>query len=468
MYPKFLLIFLIVLLPLELFSQVIKGIISDDDFGPKAGVIVQINDSIQTETDSLGRYSINAKLGKNILKVWMPQFPKDTITVYIDNKDTVTLNYSTILEPHVVCIYNTYVLTMSPVIFMQNMIIQDGIFFFNNNYLIYNKTIYNDEFSTGFLFQPEYDKRLFSHFNIDAMCELYVGYAPKHNVYVKPHFRIKYYYKHWNIKAGYLKAIEKQDMPEQLYGLHHYYCSEINDGVSVTFTKNNYFDKSVFWVDCIDNNIFNNKWNKDMLFGLNLNKNFRRLPMRFIRLYADILFTNHSYISDKNTLFARNLESGFYGIGFNILNYQPVYVESYRSSEPPVTKLDPDKWTSIYYEIKYAQSHFFDKDAILNHKSGNGILNNLNIMVKRSMLINIGHFYAKNYVSTYSNQIFNCYTTDKPKLSVFSLGISYQKWFYGNFYLGISAHARFYQDIINNHFSYSVGANILLIPTIRF
>ena len=172
-----------------------------------------------------------------------------------------------------------------------------------------------------------------------------------------------------------------------------------------------------------------------------------------MRFYADVLVANHSYVADNNQKFVHNLESGMYGIVFDILHYRPV-----------INTLAPKKLTTIIYEIKYAQSHFFDNNAILYHKSGNGILNNLRIKFAQSVILDMGHFYAKNYASTYSNPVYNCYATAKPEISVLSLGASYQKWtgkYHGNFYCGLSAYARIYQDFINSQFSYTVGANLV-------
>ncbi|MBO7463543.1 MAG: hypothetical protein J6T96_13190, partial [Bacteroidales bacterium] len=186
--------------------------------------------------------------------------------------------------------------------------------------------------------------------------------------------------------------------------------------------------------------------------------------MRNIRFYADVLVANHSYVADHNKNFVYNLESGMYGVVFNILNYAPVIYYN-NLSDAPYNSM------TINYEIKYAQSHFFDKDAILDHKSGNGILNTLRIKFPQNVIMDIGHFYAKNYASTYSNQVYNCFATDKPEISVFSLGASYQKWFgkyYGIFYGGLSAHARLFQDFINHQFSYIASVNLVLIPSIRF
>ena len=460
---------IIVLTASNAFSQVVKGTITDKENNPLPGVnIVQFvkphpNGTI---TDLDGKYSIQVQEGINILEISYIGYETIKKTFQLEKGDTITFDTTFTEEAELAIDYMClFIPSMSYIDFVKEFYQSDGIFFYNNNYLKYYKQDGYDELTMGIHFQPEISKRLSPCFTIEGMCDLRAismqNHNTENNLNVKPHFRLQYQTYSFNSKIGYNKAIERQErleMPDQLYGLDHYYFSEVNDGFSITY--NNIF-KSSIWLDCIDNNIFDNKWNKDALWGWNLSKTIRADNfLRNMRFYADVLVANHSYVADNNQKFVHNLESGMYGIVFDILHYRPV-----------INTLAPKKLTTIIYEIKYAQSHFFDNDAILDHKSGNGILNNLRMKFAQNFYLDMGHFYAKNYASTYSNQVYNCYATAKPEISVLSLGASYQKWtgkYHGNFYCGLSAYARIYQDFINSQFSYTVGANLVLVPAIRF
>ena len=460
---------LIALIASNAFSQVIKGTITDKDNNPLPGVtIIRVAKELTgTITDINGNYSISVQSGVNNLEISYIGYKTIKKTFQLEKGDTITFD-TTMVEDAKSGVYAHfyYIPTMSQFNFIKKSDQSNGVFFFNNNYLKYSDIDGDDELKMGIHFQPEITKKIMNtNVSFDAMCDLRAISMQNKNtentLNVKPHFRMKVGSYNLNFNIGYTKAIEHQEeMPDQLYGLDHYYFSEVNDGFSITY--NNGF-KSSIWLNCIDNNIFNTKWNKDALWGLNMFKvvnadNF----MRNIRFYADVLVANHSYVADQNQNFVHNLESGMYGVVFNILNYRPKMVYLSPSSKKQIT---------INYEIKYAQSHFFDKDAILDHKSGNGILNTLKLKFAQNVIMDIGHFYAKNYASTYSNQVYNCFATDTPEISVFSLGASYQKWFgkyYGNFYCGLSAHARLFQDFINHKFSYIASANLVLIPAIRF
>ncbi len=464
---------LIVLIVSNAFSQVIKGTITDKENTPLPGVnIVRVAKQPDgTITDLNGKYSISVQEGVNNMEISYIGYETIKKTFQLAKGDTITFDTTMTEDAELtedpVGIEYFYIPTMSQFNFIKNVDQSNGVFFFNNNYLKYSDIDGDDELKMGVHFQPVITKKnMFNDVFFEAMCDLRAisthNKRTENTLNVKPHFRIKAYTHNWNFNLGYTKAIEHQEeMPDQLYGLDHYYFSEVNDGFSITC--NNFYSKSSIWLDCIDNNIFNKKWNKDALWGLNLFK-----VMRNIRFYADVLVANHSYVADQNQNFVHNLESGMYGVVFNILNYRPVMVSFSQSSKKTIT---------INYEIKYAQSHFFDKDAILDHKSGNGILNTLRIKFPQNVIMDIGHFYAKNYASTYSNQVYNCFATDTPEISVFSLGASYQKWFrkqkwygnyYGNFYCGLSAHARLFQDFINRQFSYIASVNLVLIPSISF
>ena len=464
---------IIVLTASNAFSQVVKGTITDKENTPLPGVnIVQFvkphpNGTI---TDLDGKYSIQVQEGINILEISYIGYETIKKTFQLEKGDTITFD-TTFTEDAELAVDYTYfyIPTMSQFTFLKNNSRpNNGILFFNNNYLKYSDIDGDDQLMMGIHFQPEISKTITYNYNwfFEAMCDLRAVSTHNQNtekdLNVKPHCRLKAYTFDWNFYIGYTKAIELQvEMPDQLYGLDHLYFSEVNDGFSIAY--NGYF-KSSIWLNCIDNNIFNKKWNKDALWGLNLYKvvdsdNF----LKHIRFYADVLVANHSYVADHNQNFVHNLESGMYGFVFNILNFTPVIHTNDASL--------PNKLISINYELKYAQSHFFDNVAALDHKSGNGILNTLRIKYARSLILDIGHFYAKNYASTYSNQVYNCFATDKPEISVFSLGASYQKWFgkyYGNFYCGLSAHARIFRDFINRQFSYTASANLVLIPSISF
>ena len=454
---------LIAMIASNAFSQVIKGTITDKENTPLPGVnIVRVAKQPDgTITDLNGKYSIFVQSGVNNLEISYIGYKTIKKTFQLEKGDTITFDttFTEEVEPKVDYTY-FYIPTMSQFNFIKNVDQSNGIFLFNNNYLKYSDIDGDDELKMGIHFQPVITKKnMFNDVFFEAMCDLRAisthNKSTENTLNVKPHFRIKAYTPQWNFNIGYTKAIEHQEeMPDQLYGLDHYYFSEVNDGFSITYNNGL---KSSIWLDCIDNNIFNKKWNKDALWGLNLFK-----AMQNIRFYADVLVANHSYVADQNQNFVHNLESGMYGVVFNILNYRPKMVYLSPSSKKQIT---------INYEIKYAQSHFFDKDAILDHKSGNGILNTLKLKFAQNVIMDIGHFYAKNYASTYSNQVYNCYATAKPEISVLSLGASYQKWFgkyYGNFYGGLSAHARLFQDFINHNFSYIASVNLVLIPSIRF
>ncbi len=462
---------LIVLIVSNAFSQVIKGTITDKENNPLPGVTI-VRDAEQltgTITDIEGKYSFSVQSGVNNLEFRYIGYATIKKTFQLEKGDTITFDTTFTEEVELAVDYTYfYIPTMSQFNFIKNVNQSNGVFLFNNNYLKYSDIDGDDELKMGIHFQPVITKRnVYSNVFFEAMCDLRAISTHNKNtentLNVKPHFRIKANTYNWNFNIGYTKAIEHQEeMPDQLYGLDHYYFSEVNDGFSITY--NNGF-KSSIWLNCIDNNIFNTKWNKDALWGLNMFKvvnadNF----MQNIRFYADVLVANHSYVADHNKNFVYNLESGMYGVVFNILNYAPVIYYN-NLSDAPYNSM------TINYEIKYAQSHFFDKDAAIDHKSGNGILNTLRLKFAQNVIMDIGHFYAKNYASTYSNQVYNCFATDTPEISVFSLGASYQKWFgkyYGNFYCGLSAHARLFQDFINRQFSYIASVNLVLIPAIRF
>ena len=461
---------LIVLIVSNAFSQVIKGTITDKGNTPLPGVtIVRVAKQLsETDTDLNGQYSISVKPGVNNLEFGCYGCKTIKKTFQLEKGDTITFD-TTMVEDAKSGVYAHfyYIPTMSQFNFIKKSDQSNGVFFFNNNYLKYSDIDGEDELKMGILFQPVItQKNMYNNVTFEAMCDLRAISTQNKNtektLNVKPHFRIKAYTHNWNFNLGYTKAIEQQEeMPDQLYRLDHSYFSEVNDGFSITYY--NFYSKNSIWLNCIDNNIFNKKWNKDALWGLNMYKvvnadNF----MQNIRFYADVLIANHSYVADQNQNYVHNLESGMYGVVFNILNYRPKMVYLSPSSKKQIT---------INYEIKYAQSHFFDKDAILDHKSGNGILNTLKLKFAQNVIMDIGHFYAKNYASTYSNQVYNCFATDTPEISVFSLGASYQKWFgkyYGNFYCGLSAHARLFQDFINRQFSYIASVNLVLVPSIRF
>lgn len=456
---------LIVLIASNAFSQVIKGTITDKENTPLPGVtIVRVAKQLsETDTDLNGQYSISVKPGVNNLEFGRYGCKTIKKTFQLEKGDTITFD-TTMVEDAKSGVYGPffYIPTMSQFNFIKNVNQSNGVFLFNNNYLKYSDIDGDDELKKGIHFQPVITKKnMFNDVFFEAMCDLRAisthNKSTENTLNVKPHFRIKAYTPQWNFNIGYTKAIEHQEeMPDQLYGLDHYYFSEVNDGFSITYNNGL---KSSIWLDCIDNNIFNTKWNKDALWGLNLFK-----AMQNIRFYADVLVANHSYVTDHNQNFVHNLESGMYGVVFNILNYAPVIYYN-NLSDAPYNSM------TINYEIKYAQSHFFDKDAILDHKSGNGILNTLRIKFPQNVIMDIGHFYAKNYASTYSNQVYNCFATDTPEISVFSLGASYQKWFgkyYGNFYCGLSAYARLFQDFIKRQFSYIASINLVLIPSISF
>ncbi len=463
---------LIALIVSNAFSQVIKGTITDKENTPLPGVnIVRVAKQPDgTITDLNGKYSISVQEGVNNMEISYIGYETIKKTFQLENGDTITFDTTFTEEVELAVDYTYfYIPTMSQFNFIKNVNQSNGVFLFNNNYLKYSDIDGDDELKMGVHFHLVITKKnMFNDVFFEAMCDLRAISTQNKNtektLNVKPHFRIKAYTHNWNFNLGYTKAIEHQEeMPDQLYGLDHYYFSEVNDGFSITC--NNFYSKSSIWLNCIDNNIFNKKWNKDALWGLNMFKvvnadNF----MQNIRFYADVLVANHSYVADHNKNFVYNLESGMYGVVFNILNYAPVIYYN-NLSDAPYNSM------TINYEIKYAQSHFFDKDAILDHKSGNGILNTLRIKFPQNVIMDIGHFYAKNYASTYSNQVYNCFATDTPEISVFSLGASYQKWFgkyYGNFYCGLSAHARLFQDFINHQFSYIASVNLVLIPAIRF
>ena len=450
---------LIAMIASNAFSQVIKGTITDKEHTPLPGVnIVRVAKQPDgTITDLNGKYSISVQEGVNNMEISYIGYETIKKTFQLEKGDTITFDTTFTEEAELAVDYTFfYIPTMSQFNFIENVDQSNGVFLFNNNYLKYSDIDGDDELKMGIHFQPVITKKnMFNDVFFEAMCDLRAisthNKSTENTLNVKPHFRIKAYTHNWNFNLGYTKAIEHQEeMPDQLYGLDHYYFSEVNDGFSITYNNGL---KSSIWLDCIDNNIFNKKWNKDALWGLNLFK-----AMQNIRFYADVLVANHSYVADQNQNFVHNLESGMYGVVFNILNYRPKMVSL-------------SKTITINYEIKYAQSHFFDKDAILDHKSGNGILNTLRIKFPQNVIMDIGHFYAKNYASTYSNQVYNCYATAKPEISVLSLGASYQKWtgkYHGNFYCGLSAHARLFQDFINHQFSYIASVNLVLIPSIRF
>ena len=464
---------IIILITSNAFSQVIKGTITDKDKKPLPGVTIIRVDKHPTGTitNLNGEYSFSVPEGINMLEFGYIGYETIKKTFQLGSGDTITFDTTFTEELELAICYTYYFIPpMSYIDFLGHFDQSDGIFFYNNNYLKYYKQDGYDELTMGIHFQPEISKRLSPCFTIEGMCDLRAismqNHNTENNLNVKPHFRLRYQTYGFDSKIGYNKAIERQErleMTDQLYGLDHYFFSEVNDGFSIRCNK---FLKSSIWLDCIDNNIFDNKWNKDALWGLNLSKlvytdNF----WRNIRFYADVLVANHSYVADNNQNFVHNLESGMYGVVVNILNY-PTTIE-WCSDE----SFGPEKLTTIFYEIKYAQSHFFDNNATLDHKSGNGILNKLRMKFAQNFYLDMGHFYAKNYASTYSNQVYNCYATAKSEISVLSLGASYQKWtgkYHGNFYCGLSAYARIYQDFINSQFSYTVGANLVLIPAIRF
>lgn len=83
------------------------------------------------------------------------------------------------------------------------------------------------------------------------------------------------------------------------------------------------------------------------------------------------------------------------------------------------------KLTRIFYELKYAQSHFFDNETGFDNTSGNGILNRIVFNTKNNILFDLGLFYAKNYVSAYSDNIYNSFESDNAELSVVSFGTQY-------------------------------------------
>ena len=272
----------------------------------------------------------------------------------------------------------------------------------------------------------------------------------------------------WIFNIGYNKNIDKMSMPEQLFGLDRYYLSIANDGFSITHKYDYNFN---LWMDCVDNNLFNSKWNKDVLWGFSFNKNFYKYNFfRNIRLYADVLYTNHSSIPNKQLDFAKNLQCGMYGITLNILHYHPYYWYGYQETPETKPKDHEFRLTSIFYELKYAQSHFFDNQTGFDHTSGNGIMNRIVLNTKHNILFDLGHFYARNYVSAYSDDIFNCLKVDNAEISVVYFGAQYSiriGSYLGMFTCQMGFHARAYQDIINDKFSYSAGMNILLIPHFR-
>ena len=465
---------LISIIASDAYSQVIKGTITEKETNePISGANVMCEKTFAgTISDSDGKYCLNVTEGDITVQISFLGYESITKTFNVKKGDSIIYNAVMIPDSNlIVCGLYYAIPSMSPYLhFYYNK--RNGLFFYDNNYLKYYKSDSCEIFTAGIHFQTEFDQQImYDKYSVQAMCDMLAvsisDTTTTRNFNVKPHFRFSYTPEHWTIRLGYNKTTEREDMPEQLYSYDYYYFPEANDGFSVTFNNRRF--TSSLWLDCVDNNLFNTKWNKDVLLGLNLKKLFYTFDFwSRIRLYADILYTNHSHILDENLVFAKNLESGFFGLGFNILNFSPLieWSQSERFGQEPQNYLK--KKTFIYYEIKYAQSHFFDNNAQLDHKSGNGIYNSLKIKAL-GVALDFAHFYAKNYASTYSNQIYNCFASRNTKISVCSVGASanYIKSF-RNFRCGLSAHASIYKDVINDDFSYSLGANVILIPAIMY
>lgn len=447
------------LLSTSAFAQVIKGSISYDN-EPLAGVTVtQLGTQNGTITDLDGTYLINVSEGQDTLvfsyiglKTLYKSFNlKKGETIIFDTTLTEDKEYtSSFVNVHGgIPIYGNKYAFLSLV---PNHWRVSQITLSNNNYIKYYNYDGVENVTTGIKFQPEIEKVI--HLSdpkkdliISAMIDLstskhYYNNLDSNNLSIRPHFGLEYRIVPFTFIVGYNKATKKElSMAEPLYNCDHYYFSEVNDGFTIKYDSWRR-TSIVLWLDCVGNNLFNNKWNKDILCGVNISKKFNyNHPLRNLTPEVDILFTNHSYLSYNSNSYAKNLESGMFGI-----------------------KIDIPR-AHLSYTIKYAQSHFFDTDAQLNNKSGNGIFNQLQYNKSGKFDCDFNHFYAKDYISTYSNFIYNCFMYDSHKISVFSLGASYQsKKRFNNFETSVSIHARAYQDIINNQFSYSVGMNILLIP----
>ncbi len=468
-------IVLISIIASDAYSQVIKGTITEKETNdPVAGANVVWKELASgTISDSDGKYCLNVTEGDITVQISFIGYETITQTFNVKKEDSIIYNVVMIPDSSLeICVTYFSVPSMSKYLhFYYNK--RNGLFFYDNNYIKYYKSDSCERFTAGIHLQTEFDQQImYDKYSVQAMCDMLAvsisDTTTTKSFNVKPHFRFSYTRGRWKIRLGYNKTTEREDMPEQLYSYDYYYFPEANDGFSVTF--NNRFTSSL-WLDCVDNNLFNTKWNKDVLLGLNLKKLFYTYGFwSRIRLYADILYTNHSHILDENGVFAKNLESGFFGLGFNILNFSPIiqWGQTERFGQETQNNLNLNKMTFIYYEIKYAQSHFFDNNAKLDHKSGNGIYNSLKIKTL-GVVLDFAHFYAKNYASTYSNQIYNCFASRNTKISVCSVGASanYIKSF-RNFRCGLSAHASIYKDVINDDFSYSLGANVILIPAIMY
>lgn len=449
------------LLSTSAFAQVIKGTISYDN-EPLAGVTVtQLGTQNGTITDLDGTYLINVSEGQDTLV--FSYIGLKTLYKSFNLKKGETIIFDTTLTEDK---YNKYpsflweVLGGIPIYgnkyaflsLVPNHWRVSQITLSNNNYIKYYNYDGVENVTTGIKFQPEIEKVI--HLSdpkkdliISAMIDLstskhYYNNLDSNNLSIRPHFGIEYRIVPFTFIVGYNKATKKElSMAEPLYNCDHYYFSEVNDGFTIKYDSWRR-TSIVLWLDCVGNNIFNNKWNKDILCSVNISKKFNyNHPLRNLTPEVDILFTNQSYLSYNSNSYAKNLESGMFGI-----------------------KIDIPR-AHLSYTIKYAQSHFFDTDAQLNNKSGNGIFNQLQYNKSGKFDCDFNHFYAKDYISTYSNFIYNCFNYDSNKISVLSLGASYQcKKRFSNIETSVSIHARAYQDIINDKFSYSVGMNILLIP----
>ena len=456
--------FLFISLINNVFSQQIKGTITFNKDPEFDATVILVDTLFGTITDYDGKYEVTVPEGQHTLKFSCRGY--ETINKIFDVKKGETIVFDTIMteEYYMFEVEAFKIMDIFPYEYM--CYVGRDVNFYTNNYIKYSK---NEDLSVVIHFQPEIEKSI-RIFEFGAMCDMLYLYNNDSKINeLKPHFRFRIQPKKWIFNFGYNKNIEKKSMPEQLFSLEHYFMSKVNDGFSISHTYNYQFN---LWMDFVDNNLFNQKWNKEVLWGLNFNKNFYSYNFwRNIRLYADVLYTNHSYIPNYKLGFAKNLQSGMYGITFSILHYPPYYWYGY--TETPDTKPKDCEFrvNSIFYELKYAQSHFFDDNTGFDNTSGNGIMNRIVFNTKNNFLFDLGHFYAKDYVSAYSDDIYNCFEVVGSEMSVVSFGAQYSMKtcpYYSAFNFQMGIHTRFYKDILNDRFTYSAGINLIFIPKIRF
>ena len=460
-------LFFFILLINNAFPQQIKGTVTYNG-EPMIGAVVLLRDTIcdtcGTVTDIDGKYVLNVSEGQHTLE--FSYIGLQTISKIVDVKRGETIVFDTIMTQGWDCfeVEAFKIMDICHYAFMRSG--GSDFNFFTNNYIKYSK---NDVLAVGIHFQPEIWTEI-RRFQFLAMCDmLYLYNDDSKKNEIKPHFRVIIGTNNWYFNFGYNKNIDKKSMPEQLFSLEHYFLSKANDGFSIYHSSICQF---FVWMDCVDNNLFNQKWNKDVLWGLSFNKNFYSYNFwRNIRLYADVLYTNHSYIPNDKLGFAKNLQSGMYGITFNILHYHPIYLFGYLETPDTKPKDHEFRVNSIFYELKYAQSHFFDDNTGFDNTSGNGIMNRIVFNTKNNFLFDLGYFYAKDYVSTYSDAIYNCFEVDNSEISVISFGAQYSLTigsYYSAFNFKMGIHTRFYKDILNDRFTYSAGINLIFIPKISF